>query len=167
MPMKIRAATLQDLPFIVSLYNENIIYATSNFRHSPVTLAERKAWLEEKEKKKFPVLVVENEGILWGFASLEFFRFAEGYRYTLEHSIYVAKKHRRKGVATALVKGLICKAKELEVHSIVAGIDDSNQASHLLHQSLGFKKCGTLPEVGRKFQKWLDLTFYVLILSDR
>ena len=162
---KIRNAKNQDLTFIVKLYNQYILHSCATFRYSPVTLQDRKKWLKKKKEKGFAVLVAESKGILQGFASLGEFRFAEGYRYSLEHSIYVAKEHSRKKVATFLMQDLIEKAKKLGAHSLIAGIDDANQTSHLFHQSLGFKKCGTLPEVGRKFDKWLNLTFYTLLLK--
>lgn len=166
MKTSIREAKIQDLPFIAELYNHNIKHTTSSFRYHPVTLAERKEWLVQKKEQGFPVLIAEKDKTLQGFASLAPFRQGEGYQYTAEHSIYVAVNHQRQGVAKILLTTLIQKSKQLNFHNIIAGIDDSNTASHLLHQSLGFQKCGTITQVGIKFEKWLDLTFYSLILGD-
>jgi L-amino acid N-acyltransferase YncA len=43
-------------------------------------------------------------------------------------------------------------------HSMVACICGVNPPSVALHESLGFHSVGVLPEAGRKFGQWLDLT---------
>jgi phosphinothricin acetyltransferase len=166
METNIRPAKTQDVPFITAVYNESILKSTASFRYSPVTLEERTKWLCKKEEDNFAVLVAEKGDALQGFASLAPFRLGEGYRYTVEHSVYVSSQHQRQGVAKCLLKALIQNAKKNKMHNMVAGIDTSNIASHSLHRSLGFQECGTLHQVGKKFGKWLDLTFYSLILSE-
>ena len=161
----IRPATTKDLVFIVQIYNENILNTTSIFRCAPVSLEERKLWLTEKQKNNLPVLIAEKEKILQGFIALAPFRQGDGYRYTAEHSVYVAKDYQKQGVAKILLKALIKESRQLGIHNIIAGIDASNTASHALHHSLGFQNCGTITQAGRKFEKWLDLTFYSLLLN--
>jgi phosphinothricin acetyltransferase len=48
---------------------------------------------------------------------------------------------------------------------MVAAIESGNAASIDLHQRFGFAITGQMPQVGRKFGRWLDLTFMQLILT--
>ena len=163
--MIIRKATIKDLPFIAEIYNRHILQTTASFRDTQVSLKEREKWLAEKEQAGLPVLIAQKQGQNCGFSSLAPFRIGEGYKHTVEHSIYIDDKYQKQGVAKALMRALIVIAKKDGLHAIIAGIDNSNLASHALHRSLGFQHCGTLPQVGQKFGKWLNLTFYCLILN--
>ena len=100
-----------------------------------------------------------------GFASYGPFRNWPAYKYSVEHSVYVHKDYRGKGVATVLMKEIISKAKEQDYHTLIAGIDVDNAGSIALHEKLGFHHTGTMRQVGFKFDRWLDLAFYQLILD--
>ena len=61
-------------------------------------------WFRAKEARRFPVLgAVADDGTLLGFATYGTFRAWPAYKYTIEHSVYVHKDHRRKGIARALM----------------------------------------------------------------
>ena len=167
MKINIREAEEKDLPFIIEIYNKNILETTFSFRYKAVNLAERKKWLDNQKKKKFPVLVAEKESNLQGFAFLSSFRRGEGYQHTAEESVYVDEKFQKQGVAKILLKDLIQRARKIGIHNLIAGVGSSNIASHKLHLSLGFQECGKLPQVGKKFGKWLDVIFYSLIISHK
>jgi phosphinothricin acetyltransferase len=94
-----------------------------------------------------------------GFASFTDFRPWPGYRYTVENSIYVDPSFHRRGAARALLGSLIARAIELGKHTMVAGIEASNEASLALHRGENFMESGRIPEVGCKFGRWLDLIF--------
>ena len=48
---------------------------------------------------------------------------------------------------------------------MIAGIEAGNKVSLDLHRKLGFVQVGFLPEVGTKFDQWLDLVFMQLKLG--
>ena len=48
---------------------------------------------------------------------------------------------------------------------MIAGVDAENVASLRLHERLGFVECARMPEVGCKFDRWLDLVFLARVLS--
>ena len=50
------------------------------------------------------------------------------------------------------------------MHTIIAGIDASNEASLKLHKGFGFEEVAHFKEVGWKFERWLDLKFLQLII---
>ncbi len=79
--------------------------------------------------------------------------------------MYVHKDHRGRGLGRAVMRELIEAAKQNDLHAMIGGIDATNIASIALHEQLGFKHVGTLPQVGFKFGRWLDLAFYQLLLN--
>jgi L-amino acid N-acyltransferase len=83
----------------------------------------------------------------------------------VEHSVYVDAKFRNRGIGKRLLQELILLAQQQNYHAMIGGIDGSNQISIKLHQSLDFTHCGSIKEVGFKFDRWLNLEFYQLILS--
>ena len=162
----IREAKQTDLPAILAIYNKAIAETTAVWRIQKQKILDLEKWFIEHKNNKFPVLVAEKDKAVIGFASYGKFRNGEGYLRTVEHSVYIATDHRNKGVGKKLIENLIQKAKQNKIYIIVGAIENSNQASHSLHLSLGFKNYGTLPKVGKKFNKWLDLTLYLLTLDD-
>ncbi|MET3645670.1 GNAT family N-acetyltransferase [Phyllobacterium ifriqiyense] len=164
--MIVRAAVESDLPIILEIYNDAVLNTTAIWNETLVDLDNRKAWLLDRQSKSFPVLVsVNNEGQVTGYASFGDWRAFEGYRHTVEHSVYVHKSARGGGIGKMLMLALIEKARELGKHVMVAGIESGNEASIRLHEKLGFQVVGHLPEVGTKFGKWLDLTFMQIVLD--
>lgn len=155
--MILTPATARDLPAILAIYNHAVRHTAAIWSDTPATLPERQTWLATKQERGFPVLVArENEAVL-GFASYGDFRPFPGYARTVEHSVYVDPAHHRQGVGKALLLAVIDHATAAGHHAMVAAIDADNQGSIALHHALGFAQVGRLPEVGRKFDRWLDL----------
>jgi phosphinothricin acetyltransferase len=123
-------------------------------------------WFDFKAKGKFPVIGIENGGgELMGFGSYGTFRAFPAYKYTVEHSVYVDARFRRKGIGKRLVQEVIVAAERQGYHILVGVIDAENAVSIGLHERLGFKHCGTIRQAGFKFGRWLDVAFYQLILA--
>ena len=104
--MIIRDARDVDLPEILAIRNEAVLTTTAIWDETPVDLANRQAWFAARRSAGFPVLVCEQEGALIGYASFGDFRAWSGYRHTVEHSVYVAREHRRQGAARLLLEAL-------------------------------------------------------------
>jgi phosphinothricin acetyltransferase len=157
--MLIREAEETDLSGILAIYNDAVLTTTAIWNEAVVDLSNRHAWLNERRQQCYPVLVaIENNEVL-GYASFGDFRAWQGYRYTVEHSVYVKPGHRRSGMGTALLASLIERARLLKKHVMIGGIEGSNEASLKLHARLGFRIVGRLEQVGTKFGRWLDLVF--------
>jgi phosphinothricin acetyltransferase len=103
------------------------------------------------------LVAVDGDGDVIGFGSFGDFRAWPGYRTTVEHSVHVRADRRGRGTGTALLAALIERAAALGKHAMIAGVDADNAASLRLHERLGFTVVGRLPEVARKFDRWLDL----------
>lgn len=165
--MVIRDVRDSDLPAILAIHNEAIVATSAIWDETPVDLADRRAWLNARRAAGYPVIACEIDGVLAGFASFGEFRARSGYRYVVEHSVYVATDYRRRGVARALLGALIAHAETLRLHAMVGGIEADNTASIALHTSLGFETVGRLPQVGAKFGRWLDLLFMQRLIDQR
>jgi len=162
----IRYATKKDLESILDIYNDAILNSTAVYDYEPHTIAMREKWFEEKQHHQFPVLVACMDLKVVGFASYGSFRPWAAYQFSMEHSVYVHPDYRRLGIANRLLSQLIDSAKENGVKTLIAGIDANNDSSIKLHQQFGFFEAGNLKKVGFKFNKWLDLIFYQLILDE-
>ncbi|HWL52171.1 MAG TPA: GNAT family N-acetyltransferase [Chthoniobacteraceae bacterium] len=150
---------------ILAILNEAILHSTALYDYQPRTLESMAGWFRAKEAGGYPVIgAVSPSGGLLGFASYGTFRAWPAYKYSVEHSVYVHKEHRGKGLGLALMQQLIATAQERQYHVMIGGIDESNRASVALHERLGFSHAGTIRHAGFKFGRWLDLAFYQLIL---
>jgi len=165
--MIIRSATSSDLPAILDIYNDAIINTTAVYDYKPHTLDMRQKWFDEKREKDIPVLVSEINDTVVGFTSYGPFRAWPAYKYSVEHSVYVHREFRNRGIARKLLVELIERVRTKNVHTIIAGIDGDNVVSIHLHKQLGFEDAGYFREVGYKFGKWLNLRFLQLILNNR
>lgn len=154
----IRDATEADLPAILDIYNDAVANTTAIWNDTLVDLANREDWFSTRRARGFPVLVAEQNGVIAGYAAYGDWRAFEGFRHTVEHSVYVEKDHRGGGIGRLLMQALVAKAREGGVHVMIACVETGNQASIRLHQSLGFRVAGQFSEVGTKFGRWLDLT---------
>jgi phosphinothricin acetyltransferase len=165
--MEIRDAISADLPAILAIHNEAVRSTTAIWNDTVVDLEDRRRWLTARQAQGYPVLVAGDDGEVLGYASFGDFRSWPGYRHTVEHSIYVERERRRRGVGALLLAGLIERARSLDKHVMIAGIEAGNTASIQLHARWGFREVGRLAQVGTKFGRWLDLVFMQRTLGDR
>jgi len=162
----IRDATEADLPAMLAIYNEVLASSTSIFSDIPRTHVDQQQWFRDRVAQERPVLVATLANEVIGYASYGPFRTWPGYRHTVENSIYLAAAARGQGIGTHLLRALLERAHAQRLHAVIAGIDGENLVSMRLHEKLGFTKVAQLKEVGRKFDRWLDLVFYQRLLSD-
>ncbi len=162
--LTIRPATQRDAPTIAAIYNHYVRTSTATFDTQERSLPAQVAWLQD-HADPYPALVAENaDGVVaWGALSPWGTRCA--YRHTVEISVYVAPDSAGLGIGPALSEVLIGRARELRHHAIVSQIVHENDASLRMSQRLGFTHVGTLLEVGRKFDRWLDVVLMELVLD--
>lgn len=162
--IKVREAKVEDLPRLLEIYNDIIVHTTAVYDYEPHTLEMRKQWWDTKKAQGFPVFVAVDDEKILGFSSIGPFRAWAAYKFSVENSIYVASDMRGKGIGKLLMPPIIDAAKKLSLHTIIAGIDATNESSIRLHQSFGFEEVAHFKQVGWKFERWLDLKFLQLIL---
>lgn len=165
MNVAIRAAVKSDLQSILDIVNYSIVHTTSNYNYDPQTLDVQQQWFEHKNQHGFPVIVAEKDQKVIGFATYGTFREKIGYRFTVEHSVYVAEEYVGQGIGKLLLTELIAIARNNQVHTMIGGIDASNAGSIEFHKKFGFEECGIIKEAAFKFDRWLDLLFMQKILD--
>jgi phosphinothricin acetyltransferase len=160
----IRAATVDDLPAILTIYNHAVLHTTATADHVVQTLKARRAWFDERMAQGLPVIVFE-EGEVLGWGALNRYHARFGYRFTVENSVYVGEAARGRGIGKRILEELVTLARKLGLHAIIASIDATNPASLALHQRFGFVEVGRFHEVIHKFDRWLDVVYYQLLIQ--
>ena len=162
--MLIRDFLDTDLAAMMAIHNDAVLHTTAIWNDTPVDMENRRAWVAMRKSLGYPVLVAEIDGDVAGYATFGDFRPFDGFRFSVEHSIYVDRRFRRRGIARALLPVLIDKARGIGKHVMVGAIAADNEASIRLHAEAGFVEVGRMPEIGRKFDRWLDMVLMQLML---
>lgn len=159
-----RPALPQDTEAIRAIRNWAIEHSTALWRNTPLSPADGAAWLAP-HLERGSAFVAEADGAFAGFGAYGPWRASDGYRHTVEDSVYVHEDHHRRGIGAALLTTLIDAARQAGHRIVVADIEAGNAASIKLHERFGFQQVGTINEAGTKFGRWLDLTIMRLALT--
>ena len=163
--MIIRPATDEDISAITAIFNEAVVNSNAIWTEKQDSEAERLAWMKARQAVGYPVLVAAEGPLVLGYGTFGDFRAFPGYRYSVEHSVYIHADHRGRGLGRVILDELVTAARALGKHVMIAGIDGGNPASLRLHAQAGFVEVARMPEVGRKFGRWLDLVFMQRVLD--
>lgn len=164
MVIHVRDAVVADVEAITRILDEAIRTSDAIWRSAPYPPGDRAVWFEAQSAAGRPVLVAVDDGVVVGFASYGQFRDNErlpGYRFTVEHSVYVDDGVLGRGVGRRLMDELIARAATDGVHVMIGAVDGGNEGSIRFHERLGFVEQGRLSEVGWNGERWLDLVFMV------
>ncbi|MBM3546242.1 MAG: N-acetyltransferase family protein [Alphaproteobacteria bacterium] len=153
----IRPATPADLPEIQRIYGHHVLNGLASFEEIAPDLAEMTRRYTALIEAGYPYIVAELDGKVVGYAYCGPYRPRPAYRYSVENSVYLAPEAARKGIGRTLLTALIERATALGKRQMVAVIGDSaNHASIGLHESLGFRRVGTIEGAGFKHGRWVD-----------
>jgi L-amino acid N-acyltransferase len=157
--INIRKAHLEDIYSIRNIYNEAVLNTTATFDTEEKSEENRIDWFLNRDEN-FPVIVVELNEKIVGYASLNRWSDKKAYDITAEISIYIEPDSRGKGIGKKLIEVIVKVAVEdTNLHSLIARITEGNEHSIHLHELNGFEKVGVMKQAGRKFGKLLDVTF--------
>jgi phosphinothricin acetyltransferase len=156
--LSIRDAREDDLAAIDAIYNHYVTNATCTWQCEPGTAAQRRLWFAAHDAEH-PVTVAVLDGEVVGWGSLSIYNVREGYRFTVENTVYVRHDRQRRGIGRALLADLIERAAALGHRTVVASISADQAASIALHRAAGFSDAGRLKLVGYKFGQWLDCVY--------
>ena len=162
--MNVRPAALSDAAEISDIYNYYVRTSHATFELKEIDVSEmidriRHAVIRHE------FLVAEIEGAIAGYAYGRAFRPREAYQHSVEVSVYVCDRSIGSNVGTELYSVLIPELIEKGFHTLIAGISLPNEASIRLHEKFGFEKVAHFKEVGRKFDRWVDVGYWQLLTS--
>jgi len=159
----IRPASTADASAICSIYNYYVKTSAITFEDVPVCADEMARRISDVISH-LPWLVFEQDGNVLGYAYATKWRGRVAYRSTVESCVYVAHAHSRSGIGSKLYQALIPELRKRGVHAVIAGIALPNPASIAIHEQCGFEKIAHFREVGRKFDQWIDVGNWELLL---
>lgn len=165
--MEIRSAHAGDDEQIAAIHNQSIPAGTAEWTEQLHTAEDRRAWLADKQAAGWPVLVAVDDGRVVGTATYGDFRDStcrEGFRYTVEHSVYVDAEHQGRGIAGSLMDALEKRAQEQGLRVMIGAIDAANESSLAFHTRRGYVEVGRLPDVGYTWDTWRSLVLVQLML---
>jgi L-amino acid N-acyltransferase YncA len=151
----VRPARADDADAICAIYNEGIA-DRATLETEPRTPEDRRSWLVGRDARH-PVVVVESDGVVVGWASLNVFNARDAYRHVADISVYVARAARGKGAGTALLGRLVELGREYGFHKLVLAGFPTNAASVALYRRLGFREVGIYKEQGLLDGAWVDV----------
>jgi phosphinothricin acetyltransferase len=132
----------------------------------PRTAEAQRAWLADRSGAFATVVAVEGSDLV-GFAALSPYKDRPGYRTSVEDSVYVRRDRQGRGLGGRLLTAILDVATANGFHAVFARVEASQAASRALHERAGFALVGVEREVGRKFNRWLDVALYECLLHER
>lgn len=159
----IRQATTDDSGQICDIYNHYIFRTPITFEEQPVPPEDMVQRIQET-LQSLPWLVWEEEQQLLGYAYASKWKGRCAYRYSVESTIYLRPDSVGKRIGSQLYRALLTDLLQRQFHTVIGGIALPNEASVALHRKFGFEKVAHFREVGKKFDHWIDVGYWQLLL---
>ena len=163
--MEIRPASSADAQQIAEIYNHYIATSHATFEIDPIDAHEMLQRMEDGWAADYPFLVCQEKGEIVGYAYGRQFRTRSAYQHSIEVSVYIKPGYEGKNIGTMLYEKLLDEIRTGAFHAIIAGISLPNDASVMLHEKFGFRNVAHFREVGRKFDRWIDVGYWQLMLD--
>ncbi len=161
----IRNAAIKDARRLCEIYNYYIKNTTISFEGKPVSLKEMGKRISDITAS-LPWIVYEDQGRILGYAYADRWKGRSAYRFSVEATVYLGKESTGKGIGEILYRRLLEELKAAGIHAVMGGIALPNEICQRLHEKLGFKKVAHFPEAGFKFNKWIDVGYWELLLNE-
>ena len=164
----LRLATVDDAEAIRTIYNYEVENTTATFDLVPRSLQDQRAWLSARSGAFSAIVAVDDASSeVLGFSSLSPYKERAAYRTSVEDSVYVRRDSHGRGIGKVLLNHVLDVAADSGFHAVMARIEASGTASRALHASCGFVLVGVEREIGRKFNRWLDVALMQCLLHER
>ena len=161
----IRTVDVADATQICEIYNHYIETSTITFEETPVAAADMANRIRDIQAIPLPWLVAVDGGKVVAYAYAQKWKVRAAYKFSVEVTIYVRQGLGHSGIGSQLYSRLFAALEPLGVHAVIGGVALPNDASLRLHQKFGFEKVAHFKEVGFKFGKWVDVTYWQIILN--
>ena len=164
--LDIRDARAADAARLAEIYNHYVARTVVTFEVDPVDTDEMRGRVAAVQGDGLPWLVAgDDAGDVIGYAYATRWRVRAAYRHSVESSIYLAPDAVGHGIGRTLYQCLLERLRVGGLHTVIGGAALPNPASVALHETLGFTRVARLREVGRKFDRWIDVGYWQLQLQ--
>ncbi|MCR4777712.1 MAG: GNAT family N-acetyltransferase, partial [Lachnospiraceae bacterium] len=127
----------------------------------------------ENTLKKYPYLVIEDNGIIYGYAYAGVFKGRAAYDRSCEMTIYLDKDAKKRGYGKRLYTALEEELKKrgmLNLYACIGSpiVEDEylTRNSEEFHAHLGYTKVGTFHKCGYKFGRWYDMCWMEKLIGE-
>lgn len=155
----VRSAAGRDAEALLRIYAPMVRDSAVSFELEPPSVAEFQDRID-KSLRQWAWLVADCDDRAVGYAYATPHRERAAYRWSVETSVYIDESSRGAGIGKLLYQALLPRLAEMGYCNAYAGITMPNEASTRLHHSAGFRQIGVFPAVGRKFQRWHDVSWW-------
>ena len=162
----VRTVKLEDATEISEIYNYYILNSVVTFEETPVSVGEMKDRIQSTNSK-LPWIVYEKDQQVLGYAYASEWKSRGAYKHSVESTVYLRQGEENKGVGTSLYTELIEQLINMGFHAVIGGIALPNDASIALHEKFGYEKVAHFKEVGFKFEKWVDVGYWELMINKK
>jgi L-amino acid N-acyltransferase YncA len=162
--LMIRPATAADAAMIAAIYNHYVTNTTITFEEIEVAPEEMARRIDNVFSAQLPWLVLEDAGHVIGYAYATKWKERSAYRFSVESTVYLRHDMAGRGLAKPLYQRLLEDLRHAGIHAVIAGIAQPNEASVRLHEKMGFERVAAFKEVGKKFDRWIDVGYWESLL---
>ena len=160
----IRDVKIDDAAAVCEIYNYYVEQTVVTFEEEAISQEQMRERIVEKTAR-YPWIVYEVDGRILGYAYVSNWRGKSAYRFSVENTIYVDKDAAGRGIGKQLMEALLERLKQAGFHAVIAVISLPNEPSIRLHEKFGFEKIGHFKQTGYKFDRWIDVGYFELLLS--
>ena len=164
--VSIRSVVADDTDAIVAIYNHYVAQTIITFEEEPVSASDMRQRITDVQSASLPWLVAERDETVVGYAYATKWRPRKAYRFSTEVTVYLVPNLSGRGIGSILYANLLTALRQRNVRAAMGGIALPNQASIALHEKCGFKKVAHFEQVGFKFNRWIDVGYWQLILPS-
>ena len=164
MSISIREAAADDAAVIAAIYNQGIEDRGATFETEPRSANDMAAKLAERDR--YPILVITDEDVVLGFASLSAYRPRGCYAGIAEFSIYLSRTARGRGLGRQLLTALVDAARDRGYWKLVSRIFPSNAASRAVCRACGFREVGVYEKHGHLDGRWFDVVIVERLIPE-
>ncbi len=160
--LQVRAGEARDLNALVEIYNHYVTETHITFDVEPFAVGARTQWFTQfADSGPYRLLIAEQDGEVQGYACSTQFKPRPAYDTSVETTVYLHPDHTGKGLGRKLYGALVAALEqEQSVHRAYGGVALPNEGSVRLHEALGFRQVATYHEVGFKFGKYWDVSWF-------
>ena len=160
----VRLVKVRDAAQICDIYNYYVENSIATFVEDPISVIDMELKIR-KISGSYPWFVFVENNLILGYAYANQWNERAAYRHSLESSIYLRNGALKKGIGSSLYQALLHEISKSDYHVVIGGISLPNEASVRLHEKFGYQKAAHYKEVGFKFDKWIDVSYWQLILK--